>query len=37
MNIEYFEYFGQILCGEINNKYLDEFSDFLDTYFSELI
>ena len=31
-----FEYFGQILCGEINNKYLDEFRDFLDICFSDI-
>lgn len=37
MIYDYFEYFGQILCGEINNKYLDEFKDYLDIYFSELL
>ena len=27
--------FGHIIIGEIDNKYLDEFKDFFETYFSE--
>ncbi len=37
MDYDYFEYIRQILYEEINNKYLNEFRDFLDTYFSEEI
>ncbi len=35
MDYDYFEYIRQIVTGELNNRYLNEFRDFLETYFSE--
>ena len=37
MNYYIIEDFGENIIGEIDNKYLDEFKEFLDAYFSELI